>query len=324
MQHQESIKALFRKYLNNQCSREELEQVFLYLQVDTYDQLLQEVIAEENWEEVPTHTARRQLFDRLRLRLLGTIRDTPKPIHRRRPWFAAAAAVSGIVLLTAVMYRIWLMNATITERTAFGQMKEITLPDGSRVKLNANSVLTYSQRWPDEGAREVDLQGEAFFTVQHTANHQSFIVHSEGAEVVVLGTTFNVNNRRGKTQVALETGKVRVQVPALETYRTLAPGEMLEYEPTRRELTSQVVDISRFTSWQQQELKFHQATLARVAQTLEDQFGLQVSIPDPALAQRTFTGSLPMNDVEVFLESLSTLFDMKISRSGQRVVFTPK
>nr|WP_281380759.1 FecR domain-containing protein [Rhabdobacter roseus] len=216
------------------------------------------------------------------------------------------------------------MNATITERTAFGQMKEITLPDGSRVKLNANSVLTYSQRWPDEGAREVDLQGEAFFTVQHTANHQSFIVHSEGAEVVVLGTTFNVNNRRGKTQVALETGKVRVQVPALETYRTLAPGEMLEYEPTRRELTSQVVDISRFTSWQQQELKFHQATLARVAQTLEDQFGLQVSIPDPALAQRTFTGSLPMNDVEVFLESLSTLFDMKISRSGQRVVFTPK
>jgi ferric-dicitrate binding protein FerR (iron transport regulator) len=71
------------------------------------------------------------------------------------------------------------------------------LPDNSTVILNANSSLRYQENWEAELLREVWVDGEAFFSVVHTHNHQRFRVNvTDDLKVEVLGTEFNVKDRR--------------------------------------------------------------------------------------------------------------------------------
>jgi len=91
----------------------------------------------------------------------------------RRQWltmprwnWVAAACVSLIALAGALW---WYDQQPVTISTAFGETRTIRLPDGSHVTLNAHSTLSYPRHWDSGQARQVWLQGEAFFWVSHTA-----------------------------------------------------------------------------------------------------------------------------------------------------------
>jgi transmembrane sensor len=88
-----------------------------------------------------------------------------------------------------------------------------TLPDGTQVTLNKHSRLSFRER-------RVTLQGEAFFQVAPDETHP-FVINIDGATVRVLGTSFNVRDRDGETEVTVETGKVAVS----EGPRSLEVGE---------------------------------------------------------------------------------------------------
>jgi ferric-dicitrate binding protein FerR (iron transport regulator) len=141
-------------------------------------------------------------------------------------YWQIAAAVVFVVAVGMLMLHRFNQNALTTQRTSFGKQKEIVLPDQSVVILNGNSSVRYAAAWNTEKAREVWLEGEAYFSVQHTQNHQKFIVHThDGFQVEVLGTKFSVNNRKKATSVVLQEGKVKVS-DASSTY-IMQPGEMV-------------------------------------------------------------------------------------------------
>jgi ferric-dicitrate binding protein FerR (iron transport regulator) len=79
------------------------------------------------------------------------------------------------------------------------------------VTLNADSKISYPTSF-DNGNREVELQGEAYFHVQKTTNKSKFIVKTRGQKIEVLGTRFNVNAypETDRTQTTLEEGSVVV------------------------------------------------------------------------------------------------------------------
>lgn len=105
------------------------------------------------------------------------------------------------------------------------------LPDHSRVTLNANSRVTYYEETHPQPVREVFLEGEAFFSVVHQerASPVPFIVRTPDLTVQVLGTEFNVNTRRGRTQVVLDDGQIELQLPS-EQKAAMKPGDLVEYE----------------------------------------------------------------------------------------------
>jgi ferric-dicitrate binding protein FerR (iron transport regulator) len=97
--------------------------------------------------------------------------------------------------------------------TPRGGQYQITLPDGTKVWLNAASNLSFPSTFQGLGIRKVELSGEAYFEVVKDKKHP-FIVLTEKQEVEVLGTHFNINSYADETstKTTLLEGSVRVSL----------------------------------------------------------------------------------------------------------------
>lgn len=213
-------------------------------------------------------------------------------------------------------------------QTAYGELKTVHLPDGTQVVLNGNSALTYQRGWGHR-TREVWLRGEGFFNVTHL-NHDTtqvqpgerFVVHCRGLNVEVLGTTFNVNDRPGKVNVGLVTGKIRLttalpnQAP---TALTLAPGDYVEYAARRISAPRRLAHPEHLTTWSQRQFVFSNGRLGDILQTLQDTYGYQVSYAHPEAANLQIEGEINVTGVAELLETLSASLHVRISQQGKQL-----
>ena len=126
------------------------------------------------------------------------------PLRKNRKRYRVPVAAAVLLLMMVTGYLLLFPSIEkVVHQTGYGETAQLSLPDGSQVVLNANSSISFLPDWDEKKERTVTLEGEAFFSISHTVDHQKFIVHSKNIEVEVLGTAFNVNNRRGKSQVVL-------------------------------------------------------------------------------------------------------------------------
>jgi ferric-dicitrate binding protein FerR (iron transport regulator) len=245
---------------------------------------------------------------------------------RRRTWqwaSAAAAALAGVAvggwLLTrpapATMY---------VDATPYGQTRQLTLPDGTRVTLNAHSRLR-RYAWRPGAAREVWLQGEAYFDVQHLDRDnlivpgERFIVHTGQLNVEVLGTRFNVKQRRAQTQVVLQRGRVRVSLPGRPAL-TLAPSEAARFDSVSGRFDKLVVATTAPTlAWTEQKLLLHRTTVNDILQTVEDTYGYRTVLADPRLGQRELEGVLPLRDEKSVLFVLGAILHVPVTKRDSTI-----
>jgi ferric-dicitrate binding protein FerR (iron transport regulator) len=248
----------------------------------------------------------------------------------RTRWLRYAAALTGLLLLASGW--LWTTGYFTTARytTAYGETREVTLPDGSVVVLNANSSLRYPSDWAGDADREVWLDGEAYFSVRKaTASRQDhsripvrFTVHTADLNVEVLGTQFTVSQRRARTLVTLNEGQIRLDVPA-ETQPeglVMQPGDQVEYRKGRHTLTRKAVRPEVYNSWTRKVWILDRMPLSEVAQRMEETYGLRVRITDKALAAEKMTGVVPTQNLEVLLEGLTTIFQMQVERRDQSII----
>ncbi len=238
-----------------------------------------------------------------------------------RAWQKIAALWAGILLVTAV-FLLYDFHSTTSYTTQFGETKSLFLPDSSRVILNANSTLRYATEWTDQKPREVFLEGEAFFEVREkpTKGNAKFVVHTQQLDVEVLGTKFNVNQRRNRTQVVLNTGSVRLKVDQPSPEVIMLPGEMVEYADSKAKFVKKQVDPELYTSWRENELIFVRTPLSDIAQMLEDNYGLQLVFQTPDIKQKRFTGSSPADSVHLLFHTWEQLFGLQITKSGKQII----
>lgn len=125
----------------------------------------------------------------------------------------ALLRVAAVVLLVAGAALTYLLTRPGTGdiiRFASGEMvRTATLPDGSAITLNKRSSLQYNQAY-NSSNRDIQLNGEAFFSVAGH-NELPFIIRSRDVTIAVLGTSFNVKTTADKTEIIVESGKVRVE-----------------------------------------------------------------------------------------------------------------
>ena len=239
-----------------------------------------------------------------------------------RSGWRRAAVISGLVLLSAAL-AWWALasRATTTEyTTAYGETQEFTLPDRSRVTLNANSRVTYQEIKHPHPVREVFLEGEAFFSVVHQeyAAAVPFVVHTPDLAVQVLGTEFNVNTRRGRTQVVLDDGKIELQLPT-EERTVMVPGELVEYQAQATIIRKETVDPDLFIAWRDRHLRFDDTPLGEVALVLEENYGVDVQFDTPSLRTKRVTGEISARKIDTILTALSKLFTISIRRTGDTI-----
>lgn len=244
---------------------------------------------------------------------------------QRFPWMKLGVAASLIMALSFVFYLL-IFNGHLGQlayQTDYGQTKNIVLADGSRVTLNANSKLYVGELNDQTAKREVWLEGEAFFDIQHTENHQQFIVHANKIDVTVLGTEFNVYSRGKKSEITLASGKVRLDNRNSQAKVDMKPGDQVTFETPNHAPVKSMVDTQEISAWKNNLLIFRRTSLEEISELLKTNYDIDVFFTNGASTDHYFTGTTPADDVDLLLKSVSKSFDLNVERKGKTVIIKP-
>ncbi|RIV24987.1 DUF4974 domain-containing protein [Fibrisoma montanum] len=254
----------------------------------------------------------------------------PLRVWQRSGWlWPIAASLTGLLLLAGGT--IWYVRQPRQERihTAYGENRTVTLPDGSTVLLNGNSTLTFTANWTDDQPREVWIDGEGYFKVTKKYSRQAartkrvtFVTHTPNLDITVLGTQFNVNSRRGHTDVTLVEGRVQLVKPGQTAGNgiELKPGQVASARPSVEKVAIRSEKPLLRTSWVHHQFVFDNMALSDIAQQLKDTYGLELVFEDSDLAARRFTGNLSNEDIETLLATLSATFNLTTDRAANQIV----
>ena len=170
-----------------------------------------------------------------------------------------------------------------------GECKEITLPDGSEIQLNAGTVLIYPSRFASD-TRSVYLAGEGRFKIVKNKKHP-FIVKTNHLNVQVLGTTFNLKAYPAdkKTKATLETGSVAIRQAGGKNVATLLPNEQLEYNNQNGTFNKKSADAAIYSGWTKGELNFVLQSLKEIMITLERSYGITILISPDLVSSDLYT-----------------------------------
>lgn len=177
-----------------------------------------------------------------------------------------------------------------TMQTPRGRQFQLTLPDGTRVWLNAMSSIRFPVTFPGN-SREVTITGEAYLEVEKDAA-RPFIVHSNSITTEVLGTAFNVNayGDEDATRITLINGKVLVRDEDQRT--SLKPGSQATCNNRNIRLTE--VDTDQAIAWKNGIFNFHQTSLQSAMRQIARWYDVEIEYGKdvPAI---TFAGKIQRN-----------------------------
>jgi len=244
---------------------------------------------------------------------------TPAPRYARylRPVLLAGilATAGGVVAILHFSSP----DSTLIYSTGRGELSTVELPDSSRVILNHTSELIVNRHDPDE-SRDVRLKGEAFFHVKKTGT--PFVVETSSGTVEVLGTEFNVRDRRGRVEVAVRTGIVRVVVnrEGEQQATLLQAGMMLTVPPGGGASAPEPIMYEDYPGWLHGRLLFQKTPLAAVCDELEARFDIKVRVDHPVLPGEHISGVLDSHSAESALRTLAQLTSLRLRHDANAFV----
>jgi ferric-dicitrate binding protein FerR (iron transport regulator) len=192
---------------------------------------------------------------------------------------------------------------------------EITLPDSSRVTLNANSQLSYLE---DFAERKVRLSGEAFFDVARDTN-RPFEIFTGETITRVLGTSFNVRAypEEDNVEVMVQSGKVEFGEEEDEADRLILIADQAAAYNKAEQVVEKTTSLgSNANAWMKKEIDAVDVPLREMLQiinnyfrkdiTVENQNALDCNVSIPKLKNPTFETALEFVVGQLFLEADTT------------------
>lgn len=237
----------------------------------------------------------------------------PKLVLKRnkKRLFNYAAAASIVALIAFTFF--YPSSKTNYYTTAYGEYKNIELPDGSQVTLGANSKLKLDEDWTLAADRKVWLEGEAYFNVTHLESAQAkFTVITNDLNVEVLGTAFNVDTRKEDTKVILDKGIIKLDIKDnLNKELLMKAGEKITYTSKSRKLPKRQKAKKDETSWRDGVITFNDTALHIVLSKMEDIYGIQLKLEDNTLKDKEVTVAIPITDKEVAISTIEKVLGVK-------------
>ena len=290
------------KWLNNELLGKELED---FKKSDEYASY-QRIIEASNTLEAPDFDAEEALRALKNKRILNQTKVVQ--LHPFKKFMQIAAAVA--VLLVGSYFYLNSMDENFA--TQYAENKEITLPDTSEIILNADSEISYNEKkWDKE--RNVSLEGEAFFKV---AKGKRFTVSTDDGLVTVLGTRFNVENRKGFFEVTCFEGLVSVTFKGKEI-KLPAGTSFMAINGTIIETDAPNTDVP---TWLNNESTFKSIPLKYVLGEFQRQHNITVETENIDIDQ-LYTGTFSNTNTDLALQSISVPSRIKFKLEGNKVLF---
>lgn len=174
-----------------------------------------------------------------------------------------------------------------------GQRINLILSDNTNLWLNANTKFSYPAKF-SKNSRTVYLDGEAYFEVSENEK-KPFIVKTNRGDVVVTGTTFNVESysENGSFNTSLFEGGVDIYKNEVKL-TSLSPNQKSILQEDRLLITS-ITDSDEYL-WRQGLIAFKNKELEDILTTLEKYFAVDIIILNERLPQHTYTGKFRQSD----------------------------
>ena len=226
-----------------------------------------------------------------------------------------------IGLLIGVVFMVNDLNSTITITSCDIDGNELTLPDGSKVRLNDASEITYSNSIIRGFDRKVSMNGEAFFEIQKSHGIK-FTVETQNYDIIVLGTKFNVKETEKGTSVALVEGSIKLNSFDNKEYNEtmIVPGQEAFYSINSKELSLVNVNTSIYTAWMYDRLKFDNFSLSELAQVFKKNYNKTLIINDESVSNIRLGGSAPSQNVDLILKGLSAILKREIIQQNDTII----
>ncbi len=249
--------------------------------------------------------------------------------------YAAAVVVITLISLLAWNYTSHKSPATISQvngrpvqleyKTLKGQRETVTLPDGSRVKLNFESRISYQSDFGN-AHRDLVLEGEAFFEVMPDPS-RPFNIQTGELTTTVVGTSFNINAYADHPQirVAVRTGKVKVASGTQENKRvTLVPDEMSVFEKNNGSLTSQGFDPEKEFGWASNTIILENADFKEIRRILEKEYAVTFVVDKDLKVKEDFSAKFKDAPIKKVLDALNYTSRFQYSLVKDKVYVTKK
>lgn len=199
----------------------------------------------------------------------------------------------------------------------------LILADGTRIYLNAESQLRYPVQFSGN-TREVELTGEAYFEVARNAD-KPFIVKTNGMDIEVLGTSFNLNAylNTGKVFTTLVEGSVKINKQGSSDIWLLKPDEQATFDLAIGQAEIKKVNVGLYTAWKDGYFSFYDNRLEDIMMTLTRWYSAEVVYRDSSVKDLQFSGSLDRYDnINKFLDIIKSTGKVKIEVKGNTILFS--
>ncbi len=343
--------SLVHRYLNGECTSSEISRIRECIEESPENlQTFEEI--KKIWDVKPDKELHADLGEAWN-RLEGKMFEkkgvkTPyyryaRSVHQRNrsgrlyAWMRVAAILVVGALLTLVAIQIsgggfFAGPADSTQeeiamqevRADRGHQSRMTFSDGSEVRLNSASTIRFPQQF-DADVREVWLEGEAWFNVQHNPDVE-FIVRTSEATVRVLGTEFNVKAYQEEPEVEIVVVNGLVTVRAADANERdsasevrLHKGEMSRVLRGEGPSEARSVNIESYLSWTRGTFVFDETPFARVLAEWERRFNVHFEIENETLLATPFTGEFRYESFDEMLRLTSIALDFEYKRTNQTI-----
>ncbi|MBO0356094.1 MULTISPECIES: FecR family protein [Flavobacteriaceae] len=214
-----------------------------------------------------------------------------------------------------------------TLNVPYGKKFEIVLSDGTQVYLNSGSSLTYPTAFYASGPRDVELTGEAYFTVE-SDSLRPFRVKTRELDTKVLGTQFNLSSYPDDetVQVVLVEGSLSVKRSnGFEaSHLLLKPNQMAFYSNGHKELQLTDVDVSRYIAWKEGILYFKNEDFIHITKKLERHYNVAIEIRGDLLKSERYTGRFKTETIEEVLQGFQRIKDFAYKITNDKIILTQK
>jgi len=323
---EERIRYLFRQYLENKCTRQELDEFLSYVRASGNDETIRSLIKEVYENKEDAATIQTFVDERGALILTDKTAAPDLKIPKKRPRRRLMAA--AVIVLIAAGPLLWLTRspgrphpaapavATLAKKsTEPSEYKYLLLPDSTQVWLNASSTLEFPQHF-DGNKREVTLSGEAYFDVRHS-DKAPFIIHTGDIATTVLGTSFNIKAYpdRRHVIVSVSTGKVKVSYNNI-ALATLVKGQQVKVNSRLNTVEEKKIAPADVAAWQQGKMSYDDEELEDIVADLERLYNVKIRIDNEAVRTLKVSTSFRREiGIEQALQVLCRLTDTMLRQS---------
>ena len=232
-----------------------------------------------------------------------------------------------IAAILVILFGLWFVaakqfttpqNDVLTFKSGNQPIEKI-LPDGTKILLSKNSEITYPKNFEGD-TREINLTGEGFFDVHHDATHP-FIIHTQGTDVKVLGTSFNVRAYNAQVQVLVKTGRVQFSKNNKQVILTKGQkGEILANVDTI--IKSEISEVKIIVKENINSFVFNKMSLGEVAENLSKRFGKNIKFSQDKIKNCKLTATFENEKLENIIAVIAETFNLKIDNQADMIILS--